>query len=77
MTGYVAEFLLYGLDETGRTIFSEVLQGTERGALPALARERLRDWRAVEIWDGPMCVVRMRRPARADGSGSAADRSRD
>jgi hypothetical protein len=57
----VADYLLYGIDETGEAVFSEVLSDCDRAALRAKAHERLRDWPAVEIWEGPMCVVRMRR----------------
>jgi len=59
----VSDFLLYGIDEDGRAAFSEVLTGLARSSLQALARERLLDWPAVEIWEGPMCVVRLKRPA--------------
>jgi hypothetical protein len=57
----VSDFLLYGLDESGRTAHSEVVRGCERSALRPLAEDRLRHWHAVEIWEGPMCVVRLRR----------------
>ena len=66
----MADYLFYGIDETGRTDFSEVLPDQGRPALEALARDRLRRWHAVEIWQGPMCVVRLRRavsPATGDG----------
>lgn len=49
------------MNEEGETAFSELLRGHEREALPRLADERLRDWHAVEIWEGPMCLVRVRR----------------
>ena len=57
----MADFLLYGIDERGEAVFSEVLQGCDRATLRAMASERLRDWHAVEIWEGPMCVVRLKR----------------
>lgn len=57
----MADFLLYGIDETGEAVFSETLRGCDRATLRAKADERLRDWPAVEIWEGPMCVVRVRR----------------
>lgn len=59
----MTDFLLYGMDEAGQTGFSETLSGCDRAALRTLAEERLRDWHAVEIWEGPMCVVRLRRTA--------------
>lgn len=59
----VANFLIYGIDEAGRIAFSELLQDCERGHLQTLAHARLREWPAVEIWEGPVCRVRLRRPA--------------
>jgi hypothetical protein len=56
---------LYGIDEAGGTAFTEILGEMDLEALRALARERLRDWSTVEIWQGPVCVVRLRRPAEA------------
>lgn len=58
----VSDFLLYGLDASGEAIFSELLSGHERAALAAIARQRLAQWHGVEIWEGPMCVLRMQRP---------------
>lgn len=57
----MAEFLFYGLDEAGEPAFSEVLTGDRREPLRALAEQRLEDWPAVEIWEGPLCLVRLRR----------------
>jgi hypothetical protein len=63
----VADFLLYGIDELGDAVFSEMLQGCDRATLRARAGGRLRDWPAVEIWEGPMCIVRLKRaPASPD-----------
>ena len=59
----MSEFTLYGLNEDGETAFCEMLREVERAALPAVARERLKDWSAVEIWEGPICLVRIRRPS--------------
>lgn len=59
----MSDFLLYGMDAAGETLFSEVLQGRERAALRAIAGERLHDCHAVEIWEGPMCVLRLQRTA--------------
>jgi hypothetical protein len=55
----MTEILFYGIDETGQAAYCERLGTPERSALDALARERLVDWPAVEIWHGPCCVVRM------------------
>lgn len=57
----MSDFLLYGLDATGEPVFSEVLNGRDRASLPEIAGQRLLDWHAVEIWEGPMCVLRMQR----------------
>ena len=59
----VSNYLLYGLNEAGDAAHSEVLRSMEQAALHSLAHERLRDWPAVEVWDGPMCVVRLHRGA--------------
>lgn len=55
------ELLLYGLDEAGEPAFTERLRTTDRSAVRALAAARLQDWHAVEVWEGPMCIVRLRR----------------
>jgi hypothetical protein len=39
----------------------ELLQRAEREDLRAIASKRLRDWHAVEVWEGPVCLVRLRR----------------
>lgn len=59
----VSEFILYGLNADDETAFCEMLRDVARVDLPAVARERLKDWHAVEIWEGPICLVRMRRPS--------------
>lgn len=57
----MGDLRLYGLDEAGETVFSEDLAAGERSHLRALAERRLAEWHAVEVWDGPLCVVRLRR----------------
>ena len=57
----MSQFHLYGIDEAGETAWCELLRDVDRGALRALAAERLREWHAVEIWEGPVCLVRIRR----------------
>jgi hypothetical protein len=62
----VQGLLLYGLDQAGQPAFTEELRAEDRPRLRALASERLRDCHGVEVWDGPLCVVRLRRqPATA------------
>lgn len=55
------ELILYGLDETGEAVLRQQLGGDARPSLRAIARAQLNDHHAVEIWDGPLCVVRLRR----------------
>jgi hypothetical protein len=57
----LADVLFYGLDEAGETAFAQQLQAADRASLRAFAQARLRDFHAVEIWEGPLCVVRLRR----------------
>ena len=53
--------LLYGLDQAGAPAFEEELGAEDRPRLRVLATARLRDWQGVEVWDGPLCVLRLRR----------------
>lgn len=70
----MTDFLLYGLDAAGEAVFSERLCGRERAALSEIARSRLADCEGVEIWEGPLCVLRIRRAKSAQVT-SLADRS--
>ncbi|HEY8571965.1 hypothetical protein [Phenylobacterium sp.] len=55
------ELLLYGLDEGGEPAFTQELRGDDRDRLRTLAQERLAHCHSVEVWDGPLCVIRLRR----------------
>ena len=57
----MGELLLYALDEAGETAFAEQLQTADRGNARELAEAKLRDHHAVEVWDGPLCILRLRR----------------
>jgi hypothetical protein len=57
----VADLQLYGINEAGETAHSEVLTGEDSDRVRALAAERLRQWHTVEVWDGPVCLIRVRR----------------
>ncbi len=57
----MSELLLYGLDEGGETAFTERLAEADRPQLRALARARLDRFAQIEVWDGPMCILRLRR----------------
>jgi hypothetical protein len=58
----VDQIVLYGLDETGRAAFTERLPEADRDRLSLIADQRLQACHAVEVWYGPMCVLRLRRP---------------
>ena len=55
------DILLYGLNSSGVTEFSEVLRPQHRRELRNLAEARLDRCHAVEVWEGPMCILRLRR----------------
>jgi hypothetical protein len=70
----MANLLLYGIDEAGRIVSSELLRDVDPD-LRALADARLRCWHAVEIWEGPICRLRLSRAARVRELISPTDRS--
>jgi hypothetical protein len=55
--------LLYGLDRDGETAFTETLIRQDPAALRALAHQRLEQFHGVEVWDGALCILRLRRRA--------------
>jgi hypothetical protein len=55
------ELILYGLTEGGEPAFAERLAPHHRHQLRELAAERLARCHMVEVWDGPACVLRLRR----------------
>lgn len=59
----MSELLLYGLDQQGETAFTEALPRQETAALRELASARLAEFHAVEVWDGVLCILRLRRQA--------------
>ncbi len=59
----MSRIVFYGLNEAGETAHHEHLPAADVAELKALARQRLADFHGVEIWDGPMCIVRLRRRA--------------
>jgi len=61
--GGALEFVLYGLNEAGDPAFAERLPLTARPRLREIARDRLRRCHMVEVWEGPACVLRLRREA--------------
>ena len=63
----VSQIQLYGIDEAGDTAWCELVRDVDRGELGALAADRLREWHAVEIWEGPVCLVRIRRSSPGEG----------
>ncbi|MDB5417137.1 MAG: hypothetical protein JWP86_2797 [Phenylobacterium sp.] len=57
------DLVLYGLNEAGEPAFAEKLKADQRPLLRELATERLERCHMVEVWDGPTCVLRLRRSA--------------
>lgn len=57
------DLVLYGLNEAGEPAFAEKLKAYQRPQLRELAAERLERCYMVEVWDGPACVLRLRRSA--------------
>lgn len=60
------ERVLYGLDRAGEPAFSERLPPHDPADLRALAAERLSRCHAVEVWEGPTCILRLRNPSPSD-----------
>jgi hypothetical protein len=65
--GSALEFLLYGLDEAGRPTFAERLAPETRPRLREIAFERLARCATVEVWEGPTCILRVRRSGAPPG----------
>jgi hypothetical protein len=59
--GDALELLRYGLDEAGQPAFAERLAAHQRGRLREIAAEHLERHHAVEVWEGPTCILRLRR----------------
>ncbi|THD79904.1 MAG: hypothetical protein E7812_08490 [Phenylobacterium sp.] len=57
------ELTLYGLNEAGEPAFAEKLGPELRDRLREFALEHLARHHAVEVWEGPTCVLRLRRAA--------------
>jgi hypothetical protein len=55
------DLLLYGLNEAGEPTFAERLAAEHRGRLREIAVEHLARHHVVEVWEGPMCILRLRR----------------
>lgn len=55
------DLLLYGLDEAGEPTFAERVAPHERHRIRELATGRLASCHAVEVWEGPTCILRLRR----------------
>lgn len=59
----MAELMLYGLDAAGEAVFTRRLGPGEREAFRTLADEHLKAYHTVEVWEGPLCILRLRRKA--------------
>lgn len=55
------ELLLYGLDEAGQIALAEKLPPERRADAHEIASRLLERHHMVEVWDGPTCMVRLRR----------------
>jgi hypothetical protein len=55
------DLLLYGLDEAGQPAFAEKLPADQRARLREIVARRLERHHAVEVWEGPTCILRLRR----------------
>jgi hypothetical protein len=52
---------MYGLDVAGEPAFTRLISPAEREGFRDLAQEHLKDYHTIEVWDGPLCVLRLRR----------------
>jgi hypothetical protein len=59
----VSELLLYGIGADGETAYTQAVPRQDQASLRSLAATRLNEYHAVEVWDGALCVVRLRRRA--------------
>lgn len=64
---WVADLVLYGLDAAGEAAFTQRLDSVDRGRFRELANTHLKDYPTVEVWDGPLCVLRLRRKMADEG----------
>lgn len=55
------ELLLYGLNEAGEPAFAERLPAHVRPRLHDIASDHLTRHHAIEVWEGPTCILRLRR----------------
>lgn len=58
------ELLLYGLNEAGEPVFAERLSLDHRPRMREIALDHLERHHAIEVWEGPTCVLRLRRSGR-------------
>jgi len=61
------ELLLYGLNEAGEPVLAERLSADQRPHIRDLAAARLTSHHAVEVWEGPTCILRLRGGPTAPG----------
>ena len=57
------EFTLYGL-EGARLVSTERIATEDANAARAAMVERLAQYQRVELWEGPICLLRRERPQR-------------
>jgi hypothetical protein len=62
MISAMQAYTLYGLDENEQPVSTEILKADEvNDHIRRLTRERLRSFAAVELWQGPSCLIRVTR----------------
>jgi len=54
------DLLLYGLNEAGEPVLAEQFPAELRADIHRLAAERLATHHAIEVWEGPTCILRLR-----------------
>lgn len=57
----MVERLLYGLNEAGEPAFTQSLSGRDGEQFREYADKRLAEFHTVEVWEGPLCILRLRR----------------
>jgi hypothetical protein len=63
------DLLLYGLNEAGEPVLAERLPAERRSDIHLVAAERLASHHAVEVWEGPTCILRLRGGPTGGGAG--------
>lgn len=57
------EYLMYGIDIAGAIVSTERFAGVDEAEVRRIATERLERYPMIEVWDGAICMIRLRRPS--------------